>query len=68
MCIKASECIPATCHKLNSDSDSADGRRKVPGWSKEVEHLKQEALSYYRNEAYHKSSVSQGCWTHYERR
>ena len=32
MCIEASECIPATCPKLNSDS--AGGRRKVSGWSK----------------------------------
>ena len=46
MCIKASECIPATCPKLNSGS--AGGRRKVPGWSKEVEHLMQEALFRHR--------------------
>ena len=46
MCIKASECVPATCPKLNSDS--AGGRRKVPGWSKEVEHLKHEALFWHR--------------------
>ena len=46
MCIKASECIPATCPKLNSDS--AGGRRKVPGWSKEDEHLKQEAFFWYQ--------------------
>ena len=46
MCIQASECIPATCPKLTSDS--AGGRRKVPGWSKEVEHLKQEALFWHR--------------------
>ena len=47
MCIKASECISATCPKLNSDS--VGGRRKVPGWSKEVEHLKQEALFCHRH-------------------
>ena len=41
MCITTSECILATCPKLNSDS--AGDRRKVPGWSKEVEHLKQDA-------------------------
>ena len=40
--IEASECIS----KLNSDS--ADGRRKVPGWLKEVEHLKHEALFWHR--------------------
>ena len=45
MCIKASEYIPATCPMLNSDS--AGGRRKVPGWSKEVEHLKQEAFFWH---------------------
>ena len=34
MCMEASECIPGTCPKLNSDS--AGGRRKIPGWSKQV--------------------------------
>ena len=46
MCIQASECIPATSPKLNSNS--AGGRRKVLGWSKEVEHLKQEAFFCHR--------------------
>ena len=42
MCIKASEYIPATCPRLKSDSTG--GRNKFPGWSKKVEHLKQEAF------------------------
>ena len=46
VCIEACECIPATCPKLSSDS--AGGRRKVPGWSKEAEHLRQEALFWHR--------------------
>lgn len=46
MCTEASECIPAICPKLNSDS--AGGTRNVPGWSKEFEHLKQLALFWYR--------------------
>ena len=32
MCIEASECVPVTCPKLNSDS--AGGRKKVSGWWK----------------------------------
>ena len=45
MCIEAFECIPATSPKLNSDS--AGGRKKIRVWSKEVEHLKQEALFWH---------------------
>ena len=37
MCIKSSECIPTTCPKNNLNSGG--GRRKLPGWSNEVEHL-----------------------------
>ena len=46
MCIESSECIPTTCPKNNLNSGS--GRRKLPGWSKEVEHLKQEAIFWHR--------------------
>ena len=46
MCIELSECIPTTCPKNNLNSGG--GRRKLPGWSKEVEHLKQEAIFWHR--------------------
>ena len=46
MCIGSSECIPTTCSKNNLNSGG--GRRKLPGWSKEVEHLKQEAIFWHR--------------------
>ena len=46
VCIELSECIPTTCPKNNLNSGG--GRRKLPGWSKEVEHLKQEAIFWHR--------------------
>ena len=46
MCIESSECIPTTCHKNNLNSGG--GRRKLPRLSKEVEHLKQEAIFWHR--------------------
>ena len=46
MCIESSECIPTTCPKNNLNSGG--GRRNLPGWSKEVEHLKQEAIFWHR--------------------
>ena len=46
MCIESSECIPTTCPKNNLNSSG--GRRKLPGWSKEVEHLMQQAIFLHR--------------------
>ena len=46
MCIESSECVPTTYPKNNLNSGG--GRRKLPGWSKEVEHLKQEAIFWHR--------------------
>ena len=46
MCIESSGYIPTTCPKNNLNSGG--GRRKLPGWSKEVEHLKQEAIFWHR--------------------
>ena len=57
MCIKASECITAPCPKLNSDSSG--GRRKVPGRSKEVEHLKQKAFFWHRQRESHIKVIQQ---------
>ncbi len=45
LCIEASKCIPATCPRSDA---MPPGRRKVPGWSQEVEHLKKEALYWHK--------------------
>ena len=46
MCVESSECIPATCPKNNLNSGG--GRRKLSGWSKEVEHLKKGDITEMR--------------------